>query len=418
MSSQYSNNINQQQLIYFTVPPSAAILHQMSSNPANSTTAPPSSQNTENGMNQQQPQQVNNYSTITTISNAFETATNNSSGNEASNSTSNCNPVGQSLSTENLEDLMRKNLTFQPEYANNQPVNNSNNTQQQQQADKAGQYQPIQPQQHQQQAFYYIAHPSSYQSGNGANSNQPGLPFNGIHHMNNSPAQYYYYYASNPLQNGLPATQQALNYQVHPTLMQSMQTNQAIGPMSQPQQQLPPNMSINPNFSMQPSGLQLANSSYGPAQMSTANQVQMHQSHQVLPTAPNYLAHANYSNQAGLSYQIPLQVGHSVALPPPTTTLTRTGAQQLPQMQAGVPLLQLPSLSYQSQQQQQLSQSNQPQQQTMQHLQQITQSPQQSLNPAKTHYLQQQQSKHQNYQSQQMYSGNVKTGLKIICFYF
>ena len=399
-------------MIYFTVPPSAALMHQMPSNTVNSTTTPASSQNPESGMNQQQ---VNNYSTITTISNAFETATNNSSGNEVSNSTSSCNPVGQSLSTDNLEDLMRKNLTFQPD-------NNSNIAQQQQQADKVGQYQPIQSQQQQhqqqQQAFYYIAHPSSYQSGNGANPSNPVLPFSGIHHMNNAPAQYYYYYASNPLQNGLPASQQTLNYQMHPTLMQSMQTNQATGPMSQQQQHLPPNMSINPNFSMQPSGLQLANSSYGPVQMSTANQIQMHQNHQVLPAASNYLAHANYSNQAGLSYQMPLQVGHSVALPPPppppTSLATSAGAQQ---MQAGVPLLQLPSLSYQSQQQQQLPQSNQAQQQNMPHLQQISQSPQQSLNPAsKSHYLQQQQSKHQNYQSQQMYSGNVKSGLKIDTF--
>ena len=62
--------------------------------------------------------------------------------------------------------------------------------------------------------------------------------------------------------------------------------------------------------------------------------------------------------------------------------------------------------------------TNQAQQQNMPHLQQISQSPQQSLNPAsKSHYLQQQQSKHQNYQSQQMYSGNVKSGLKIDTFF-
>ena len=184
--------------------------------------------NTNNNSNETPNSQPSNSYTSSTITNAFETATNNSSDTiNSSSSLNSANLVGQS-SVENLDELMRKNLSLQHQ---------QHQLHQQQSNDFSNQHNNVYNQYNQQQTpypppmhptFFYlpqqvgsqppVAYPAltmQAQVNNSNNSSQATIQVNpnSVAHQHMPlpllpPAQYYYYYAANPTQHTIASHQQ------------------------------------------------------------------------------------------------------------------------------------------------------------------------------------------------------------------
>ena len=306
-------------------------------------------------MVQQQPQNSNeatgsiqNNYTNSTITAAFETATNSASSNATQNT------VGQSSSADSLDEMMRKNLTLQPQQSNeyyNQ---------------YAAQQQP---------AYFYItgSQPASYQTiamspmTSQTNSNPV------VHQISAPNPQYYpqyYYYAPNNVQQGPITPQlQPVVSQIPTTQSGSLQQG-AFVPMSQNTQLHSYPIQIN---TMNNAGN--AASLPGPHSTSLTSQTQQQQ-HQISFLTP----HSNYTSQ---QYSQQSSVNHQ-------------------QLNTPVPLLQLPSISYLNQPQQLHSPKQQQQHQPGQYTPKTFQ--QQSVNGSTM-----KQMNKTEYYNHQMQQSSIKT---------